>query len=44
MYTGLYVSYISVNLEKNCILKAKNPNYNLTSAPIPFFSEAQNPY
>lgn len=41
MYTGLYVNYISVNLEKNYILKAKNPSYNLTPAPIPLLSEVQ---
>lgn len=41
MYTGLYVNYISVNLGKNYILKAKNPSYNLTQVPIPFLSEVQ---
>lgn len=35
------MSIMSINLEKNYILKAKTPSYNLTLAPIPFLSEVQ---
>lgn len=35
------MSIMSVNLEKNYILKAKTPSFSLTPAPIPFLSEIQ---